>query len=140
MDKFLEQLKYSFLNHQNCDVILRVQGRDFQAHKVILTAHSPVFASLLQNDTEEKATAIVDIEDCSLSTFSDFLYFLYCPETDRLSKENVLSLLAVADKYGVSELRTKCLEFIKEKISAHTFGDTLASCHSETESIQLAAA
>lgn len=139
-NKILEDFKQLFLNQQSCDVVLRVQGREFQAHKLILTARSPVFASLFQNDTKEKATAVVDIEDCNPSIFSDFLCFLYCQELDRLSEENVSSLLASADKFGVSDLRTKCLEFMEEKFNVHILDDTVAPRHSETESIQLAAA
>lgn len=136
-NKILEDFKQLFLNQQSCDVILRVQGQEFQAHKLILRARSPVFASLFQND---KATAVVDIEDCNPSIFSDFLRFIYCQELDRLSEENVSSLLAAADKFGVSDLRTKCLEFMKEKFNVHILDDTAAPRHSETESIQLAAA
>lgn len=74
--KILEDFKQLVQNQENCDVVLRLRGREFQAHKEILTARSPVFTSAFRNDMKEKTTGIVDIEDCEPSTFPDFLRFL----------------------------------------------------------------
>lgn len=57
-----------------------------------------------------------------------------------ISEENVFSLFTVADKYDVQDLRAKCMKFVYEHISIHTFCDTIALAlrHSETELIKLA--
>lgn len=88
----------------------------------------------------EKATGVVDIEDSDPSTFSAFLRFLYYGDVESLCDDNAASLFTVADKYDVSDLREKCLEFMKENLSVDTFCDTLtlALRHSETELIRLA--
>lgn len=137
-DKVLHDLKELFLKKENCDVVIKVKGQEFPAHKIILEARSPVFASTFRNDMKERATGIVEIEDCDPSCFSNFLCFLYCGDGG-ISQENVFSLFTVADKYDVQDLRTKCLEFIKNNLSIDTFCDTitLALQHSETELIKL---
>lgn len=138
--KILQDFKSLFLKQENCDVVLRVKGQEFPAHKAILIARSPVFASMFRYDMKEKQTGIVDIEDCDPSSFSDFLCFLYCEEVNNLSEENVYSLFTAADKYGVPDLKEKCTEFMKEYLSIDTFCEiiTLALQHSETELINFA--
>lgn len=129
-----------FLNKDHCDVVFRVKGHEFPAHKAILSARSPVFASAFRSDMKEKATGIVDIVDYDPSSFSDFLYFLYCDNVDSLSEGNVFSLFSAADKYDVPDLRTSCMEFVKQNLSVGTFCETiiLALRHTELELIHLA--
>lgn len=117
-----------------------MKGQEFPAHRAILRARSPVFASTFRHDTKEKITGVVDIEDCESSAFSDFLCFLYWGDSDIISIENVYSLFTLGDKYDVLDLREKCVEFMEENLSAETFCDTItvALLHSETELITLA--
>lgn len=137
--KVLHDLRELFLNKEDCDVIIKVKGSEFPAHKVILKARSPVFASTFRHDMKENATGIVEIEDCDPSCFFDFLVFLYCGDVGIISQENVFGLFTVSDKYQVLDLRAKCLEFTKENLTVDTFCETitLALQHSETELIKL---
>lgn len=139
-NKVPQDFKEFFLKQEGCDVLIKVKGVQFSAHRTILSARSPVFASIFRNDMKEKSTDTIHIEDCHPSSFSDFLCFLYCGDIQNLSTENVFSLFIAADKYGVSDLRTKCIEFMKENLSVDTFCDTitLALHHFETELIKLA--
>lgn len=138
--KVLHDFKELFLKKEDCDVIIKVKGQEFPAHRAILRARSPVFASTYRYDTKEKETGIIDIEDCEPFSFSDFLCFLYCGDMDIVSVENVFSLFTAADKYDVEDLRAKCVAFMKENLSVETFCDTitLALQHSETELVTLA--
>lgn len=137
--KFLSDMKELFLKQEYCDVILKVKEQEFPAHRLILKARSPVFASTFKYDTKEKATGVIDIEDCDPSSFSDFLYFLYCGTTEKLSSKNVFSLFTAADKYDVPDLRSECMKFIKKNLSIDNFCDAivLALKHSEKELIEL---
>lgn len=138
-NKVLKDLKALFLKQEDCDVIIKVKGQEFPAHRAILKARSPVFDSTLRNDMKEKATGVIDIEDCDPITFSDFLSFLYCGDMENLSMENVFSLFTTADKYEVLDLRSKCIEFIKKNLSIDTFCETitLALQYSESELLKL---
>lgn len=128
-----------FLKQENCDVIIKVKGQEFLAHRTILTARSPVFASTFKNDMKEKATGMVEIEDCDPSSFSDFLCFLYCGNVENISTENVFNLFTAADKYDVQDLRSQCVEFMKKNLTVDTFcyTVTLALQHLEKELLDL---
>lgn len=138
-NKILNDLKELFLKKEDCDVIIKVKGSEFPAHKLILRARSPVFASTFRNNMKEKSTGIIEIDDCNPDSFSNFLSFLYSGDIDNLSVENVFSLFTTSDKYDVQDLKTKCLEFMRENLSVDTICDTirLAVLHSETELIEL---
>ena len=112
-----------------------MKGQEFQAHRLVLKAQSPVFAAIFRNDMQEKVTGIINIEDCDPSSFQDFLCFLYCGEVRKLSPKSAFNLFTVADKYNVSDLRSLCMEFIKMNLSVDTFCDTieLAFLHSESD-------
>lgn len=138
--KTLQDFKDLYLNQVDCDVIIKVKGHEFPAHRNILKARSPVFASTMGHDMKEKDACIIDVEDCDPSSFSDFLCFLYCGNLENFSMENVLSLFATADKYDVQDLRMECLELMGNNLSVDTFCDiiTLAFKHSEKELIEKA--
>lgn len=119
-------MKELYFKQEQCDVILKVKGQEFQAHKAILIARSPVFASTFQNDMKEKSVGIVNIEDCDPSSFSYFLCYLYCGSLNNLSMGNVFSLFAAADKYDIQDLRLECLEFMKKNLSVDNFCDIIS--------------
>ncbi|KOB75925.1 Speckle-type poz protein, partial [Operophtera brumata] len=52
-----------FDNERFSDVTLAVGGREFQAHKAILAARSPVFAAMFEHEMEERKRNRVDITD-----------------------------------------------------------------------------
>lgn len=127
-----------FEDKEDCDVVIKVKETEFPAHKAILKARSPVFASTLRHEMKEKKTGIIDIQDCEPSIFSHFLCFLYCEELNTLSDENVFGLYTLADIYDIPDLREICREFMKVNISTETFCDTitLALNHSEAELVK----
>lgn len=137
--KLLKDYKELFQQQEDCDVIIKVQGQEFRAHRIILKARSPVFASTFRIDMKEKATGVVDVEDCDPSTFSDFLSFLYCGELEKFSEDNVFSLFTAADKYDVPDLRSMCMGLMKNNLTIDTFCDTIALAlqHSEADLIEL---
>ncbi|XP_030846897.1 kelch-like protein 25 [Strongylocentrotus purpuratus] len=99
------------------DVTLAVGDRRFHAHRLVLSAWSDVFKTMLCNlscrTTNLKCQDLVE-EECCEEFFGDFLKFLYTASVD-LTKENVLPLALLADKYLVKELRELCDEFIRDK-------------------------
>lgn len=137
--KAITDFKEWFQKKEDCDVILKVKGHDFPAHKTILRARSVVFDSIFRNDTKDKEVSILNIEDCDPSSFSDFLCFLYCGILDNLTTENVFGLFHTAYKYDVQDLRLWCLKFIKKNLSLKSFYNTvtLALQHCDEQLLQL---
>jgi len=99
-----------------CDVTLNVGGTIFQAHKLILCAHSDVFqAMLLDKRWTEAAQSVITLheeQEC-VKVFEDFLQFMY---TGKVKRDSfiILPLLELADKYNVKGLTSICLKFMTE--------------------------
>ncbi|XP_034243026.1 speckle-type POZ protein-like isoform X4 [Thrips palmi] len=111
-----------------CDVVLRAAGRDFPAHKVVLSAASPVFLRMFTGDFVEgpggagegSATAtasqarVVEIKEVfSAAAFEKLLEFLYTGSVADFSDLEV-ELLGLADRYIVEKLREACIERLME--------------------------
>lgn len=116
------------------DVTLKVEDREFKVHRNVLIVRSPVFASMLQLDTKENATGIVDIPDCSVEAFEVFLSYIYSGSADTISSDNVFDLYYAADKYQMNDLKYECVEYMEKKLSVENFCAvmTLSLQHSES--------
>ena len=96
----------------------------FFAHKVILAAHSPVFARMFEHDMKEGDTNEVIITDVSPDILQEMLTFMYtnsAPNIHRIGQ----SLLYVADKYQVDELVARCEHILSYNITVENSIDLL---------------
>jgi len=90
-------------NPPDADVILRASGgREFHAHKIVLSLASPVFGGMLsipQPPVGSSQTPIVDVDDPpeALERFLQIIYPIPNPPTNDI--ETLSSLLRLADKY-----------------------------------------
>ncbi|XP_063964885.1 uncharacterized protein LOC129274811 isoform X1 [Lytechinus pictus] len=115
-------------NQRYSDVTLVLGTRRFHAHRLVLCAWSDVFKTMFCNSSWQpnvdefrtdkngqprpKCQDLVEEEYCE-EHFGDFIKFLYTASAN-LTKDNVLPLALLADKYLVKELRELCDEFIRE--------------------------
>lgn len=79
----------------------------FYAHKVVLAAHSPVFAKMLEHEMKEGATDEVTIPDVEPVVLKEMLTFMYTNRAPNI-KDFAYPLLYAADKYQVDQLVTQC--------------------------------
>ena len=100
----------------NSDVTFVVEGKEFPAHKAIVSARSPVFAAMFQHNMKEAAQNRVDIVDIETEIFQDLLRFMYTDQLD-LTVENATGLLAAANRYFVDLLKWKCEKFLAQDLS-----------------------
>ncbi|CAH8566772.1 unnamed protein product [Heterobilharzia americana] len=110
----------------NSSVVLR----QFEAHKAILAARSPVFAAMFGHGMEESRANRVEITDMEPDTVAEILRYIYTGQVvgmDRLAHE----LLAAADKYQLERLKTMCEEALVESLSVENACDIfgLADMH-----------
>ncbi|GBL97574.1 Speckle-type POZ protein [Araneus ventricosus] len=99
-----------------CDIQLKTATEAFPAHKVVLSARSPVFKSMFETDMREKTNNSVEIEDLDATTVRQMLLFLYSDTLDNLDYESARSLYFAADKYQIVSLRHMCSNFLKENL------------------------
>uniref|UniRef100_A0A182PMX2 BTB domain-containing protein n=1 Tax=Anopheles epiroticus TaxID=199890 RepID=A0A182PMX2_9DIPT len=129
--KLSEDLGTLFDNEKFSDVTLAVGGREFQVHKAILAARSPVFAAMFEHEMEERKQNRVAITDVDHEVLKEMLRFIYtgkAPNLDKMADD----LLAAADKYALDKLKVMCEEALCVNLSVETAAETLilADLHS----------
>lgn len=133
-------MKSLLISGENSDVTIKVQDKEFPAHRCILSMRCPAFQSMFKHDTAEKKTGVVDMDDCDPEIFPDFLTHLYTGIVSHITSKNVFGLYAISDKYLFGELKEACLSFMKLNIDCENFCTTLSLAlrHDEKELLGVA--
>ncbi|XP_011873523.1 PREDICTED: speckle-type POZ protein A-like isoform X2 [Vollenhovia emeryi] len=118
-------------NEKFCDVMLTVRGKEFQVHKAILVAQSPVFNVMFENEMKEKKTNQVDIDDMDPEVLEEMLRFIYTGKATNLEKM-ADGLLAASDKYQLNTLKVLCQEALCKSLTIENAAEILilAELHS----------
>ena len=91
---------------QQYDAILVVQdGKEFKAHKQVLSEASPFFEKLLNSDMKESREGIVRLEMFSESAMRNTLQFIYTGDVQILAEDNARDLVVAADYFFLSDLK-----------------------------------
>lgn len=67
---------------------------------------------MLQRNTKEGQSSVIEIEDLEANIAEAFLKYLYTGTLVTLTKEDIKKLYAAADKYTVSSLKIKCADLL----------------------------
>ena len=103
---------------QFSDVVFNVDGREFPAHKSILSVRCEVLAAMFQDPTKENSTHQVKIEDIEPEVFQVLLHFLYTGRLNSLTMETMAAkLFIVAEKYVLDELKLQCENYLSLQMS-----------------------
>ncbi|XP_031203586.1 zinc finger and BTB domain-containing protein 22 isoform X2 [Mastomys coucha] len=112
----LESLNQQRLQGQLCDVSIRVQGREFRAHRAVLAASSPYFHDqvLLKGMTSISLPSVMDP-----GAFETVLASAY---TGRLSMAaaDIVNFLTVGSVLQMWHIVDKCTELLREGRSSAT--------------------
>ena len=79
-----------------CDITLVAkEGREFKAHRNVLSAVSPFFAKLFQSEMKEKEEGIIRFEEISAPILEDVLEFIYTGhvkiDDERIAKDLIIA-------------------------------------------------
>ncbi|XP_036284546.1 speckle-type POZ protein-like [Pipistrellus kuhlii] len=113
------------------DCCFCVAGQEFQAHKAILAARSPVFRAMFGHAMQESITNQVEIIDMEPGVFKEMMCFIYTGKAPNLDKM-ADGLLAAADKYALERLKVMCEEALSSQLSVESAAEmlTLADLYS----------
>ena len=112
-----------------CDAVLRVDGKDFPAHKLVLSTASPVFRAMFTAAFTEAASGSVVIEGVSCDVWEAFLLFVYTEELANRPpgrRAELLDLLQLADRYMVDVLKDRCRDMLLYDMDAATALEVLS--------------
>ena len=102
---------------QLCDVTLVTKdGKEFKAHRDVLSTASPFFCKLLQSDMKENREGIVRFEEISGAVMEDVLEFIYTGSVE-VNQENSEDLITAANYLLVTDLKTVSGRFLERQMS-----------------------
>ena len=97
-----------------CDVILRVNGRKFYAHRSVLAAASPYFRSMFTSRMREENSPEVDLsESLQVESHESFRYvldFIYCGDLE-INTDNAEDILRIADFLLLEDIKEYCRQY-----------------------------
>ncbi|CAB1326478.1 unnamed protein product [Coregonus sp. 'balchen'] len=108
----LAQMNKMRLRTDFCDVRLRLEGRVFSVHKLVLAASSPYFSALFSGGMSEADKEEVQILGVEAPVFEVLLEFIYTGMIN-VTVENMQELMVAADMLQLSEVVSICGEFLK---------------------------
>ncbi|KAF8771301.1 TD and POZ domain-containing protein 5 [Argiope bruennichi] len=120
-----ENLQHLYNDGFLSDVNLNTNSGTFPAHKIILSARSPVFKAMFTNNMKEKSSKIVDIKDLDDDTVHRMLLYIYTAKVEDLCWESAFQLYMAADKYEILSLKTKCSAHLATNLTPNNACDVL---------------
>ena len=122
-------LEKLFLAESSSDVAFEIGEQIIPAHKCILTARVPAFESMFSSDMKEAKTGRIRINDTDAASFKHALRFVYCGKFPDELNEVAGSLLPIAEKYGIQELKDASEANLKSQMSRNNVINTLVLAH-----------
>lgn len=80
---------------------------------------------MFQQDTTEKRTGIVKINDCDADTFQQFLEYLYSGKIEGVSFDIAFQLYNTSAKYNVQELKMFCAKCMIQNLTGQNIYDVV---------------
>ena len=100
------------------DVTLVVQdGKEFRAHRQVLSEASPFFEKLLNSDMRESKEGVVRLGMLTGSVLGDILEIIYTGTLQCFAEENARDLIAMADYFFLPRLQTFAVEVLIQKLT-----------------------
>ncbi|KAG5670669.1 hypothetical protein PVAND_000917 [Polypedilum vanderplanki] len=141
--EFIFNLKRVMQNENFKDFKVVVGLEEFKVHKFVLAACSPVFAEMIENNTEAESLKLVDIPPEIFCVIYNYIYLKKFPNPRNcnlihllvackrlkikklaefaakelenvINLENAIELLALGNKYGYEDLKRKSFVKVKE--------------------------
>ncbi|XP_065676838.1 kelch-like protein 12 isoform X1 [Hydra vulgaris] len=101
-----------------CDVILRLDGHEFSAHKIILASCSDYFYAMFNGNMKESKEKIIEINSVSLDVMKLVLNFIYTGSI-QLSNDNVEDVLQAANLMLIKSLKDVCCRFLETLLTVN---------------------
>lgn len=105
-------------------MLILKDGVSIPAHKSILAARSPVFATIFETQIRDSKTSdvsVVEIEECVMR---ELLRYVYADRVENID-EVVIRLLQAADRYRIEGLKNLCVDTLARNIDANNAKDIL---------------
>ena len=132
--KVCEDLQSLFLSKDLSDVQIKCGNQTFDAHQAILSARSPVFGRMLQNEMTEKKNKLVEIKEIAPMVMSALLTFIYTGSSkvtedgEDPNLQMTADLLVAAERYQLEILKSMCESILASNVTTENCLQ-VRSCH-----------
>ncbi|XP_040208145.1 kelch-like protein 40 [Rana temporaria] len=97
------------------DCVLRIQGKEFPCHRLVLAACSPYFRAMFLSDLEESKKKEIDLEDVDPDVMGKIIHYIYTSEIE-ITEKNVQDIFSVANMFQIPSIFTVCVSFLQKKL------------------------
>jgi hypothetical protein len=107
------------------DYTLKLPGKDFSAHKLVLASQMPYFDRLFRGEFKDAKGIehVVGVEGVEIASFEFFLHYVYTGDLNfqGQSSKTVCDLVGLAEFYQLSHVKQKCFEVMCQTINVDNF-------------------
>ena len=109
-----------------CDITLVArEGKEFRAHRNVLSAVSSFFVKLFKTDMKEKEEGVIRFEEISESIMADILDFIYTGSIKITDEETTKELIFAAEYLLLVSLKTRAGRFLEKQLTSTNCISTL---------------
>lgn len=108
-------LKDMLDNNKFIDCVLKIKGKEFPCHRLVLAACSPYFRAMFLTDLEESRKKEIDLEDVDPDVMEKILNYIYTSEIE-ITEKNVQDIFSVANMLQIPSIFTVCVSFLQKKL------------------------
>lgn len=98
------------------DVIITVDSKEFQLHRLVLSAQSCFFRSMFTSNLREAFDRNVELKDVSAAVFQSLVDYIY-HGTVKLRVDNLQDTYEMADMYQLTALFEECSRFLSRTVN-----------------------
>lgn len=134
-DSWKDNLQRFYQEGKFNDIKFYTVNNEFPAQKAIVCAHSRVFRAMFERNMKENRTGVVTVNDLEDETVSKMLLFLHTNILEDLDFDMACKLYYAADKYQITSLRKKCLNYLTGNLDTSNvcYGFALADTHQDQQ-------
>ncbi|KAK3101944.1 hypothetical protein FSP39_007540 [Pinctada imbricata] len=116
------------------DITVKVSGKEFPCHKVILAAGSPYFKSMFESGMEESRKSTIELRQVDGEVFEKVIHFIYTGHV-QITASILQELFTQAYMFQVTSLVDLCVKFFKDNMDENNClaALTLADSHAHQQ-------
>ncbi|XP_059901406.1 kelch-like protein 40b [Gadus macrocephalus] len=103
-------------NAKLVDCVLKIKGKAFPCHRLVLCACSAYFRGIFLSDLDESKKKEIVLEDVEPGVMGLVLKYLYTSNIN-VTEQNVQDIFAVANMFQIPSVFTVCVSFLQKRLS-----------------------
>ncbi|KAL2085125.1 hypothetical protein ACEWY4_018445 [Coilia grayii] len=103
-------------NDKFVDCVLKIKGREFPCHRLVLAACSAYFRAFFQSDADESKKREIVLDEVEPGVMGMILRYLYTSNIN-VTEQNVQDVFAVANMLQIPSIFTVCVSFLQKRLS-----------------------